>query len=86
MSDDTEDVSLEELEQGPWTVSELMMELRNLHPGLIIVLAKDSNGDSFSPLMDIGRAAYTDHGDGTGAIGESGLGTGEECIVLWPGA
>lgn len=83
MSEDTEEEALPEAD--PFTVADLMSELSNLDPDLLVVLAKDDGGTSFSPMVGIGYAAYQDNGNGVGDIADSGSGDGEECIVLWPG-
>ena len=81
------------------TVLELINFLSKLDPNRIIVISKDGEGNSYSPLANFSTAAYKADTTWSGEIGleelpddlkalgysEADLVTnGTPCVVLWP--
>lgn len=81
------------------TVKELIAELSRLEQDRIVVMSKDSEGNSYSPLADIGRSAYIAETTWNGSIGiekltaklkakgytkEDVISDGQPAVVLWP--
>ena len=79
-------------------VYELMALLWKCNLDDIVVMSKDGEGNSFSPLSDISKASYEADTTWSGDIGlrkltdedreqgytEEDVGQGEDCVVLWP--
>lgn len=81
------------------TVKELIAELRMCDSESLVVMSKDSEGNGFGPLAEVGISRYTEHSTWSGDLcsGElsdhdrdAGLTENDEyknsvpAIVLWP--
>ena len=81
------------------TVKELKELLKNVDDNRLVVLAKDEEGNGFSPLADINdNSNYEAEGSWWGSVGiekltpelikrgytEEDLGNGVPALVLWP--
>lgn len=79
-------------------VKELIARLNELDPEDIVVMSKDSEGNSYSPLADIDSCVYAAETTWNGEIGlreltdthreqgytEDDLVEGENAVCLWP--
>lgn len=81
------------------TVKELIELLQKEDPERLVVMSKDSEGNGFSPLNDIGPGAYRAESTWSGEVGlekltpalkKKGFGPedvihdGQKALVLWP--
>ena len=78
------------------TKNELIDKLLHINGNPLVILATDSEGNSFTDLVDVGLAAYdkdsnriglfelTDEWKEFGFTDEDVLSDGEPVIVLWP--
>lgn len=63
------------------TVAELLTLLALMPRDDLVVMSKDGEGNSFSPLAEICPARYTAETEGSGNVNDTGR---EPCVVLWP--
>ena len=81
------------------TVKELIEILKNEDSSRIVIMSRDSEGNSFSPLSEVGTAAYrptsswcgetgleelTEENQEQGFAEEDVITDGVKAIVLWP--
>jgi hypothetical protein len=65
------------------TVQGLIDLLRHHDPGALVVVAKDAEGNEFSPLDCLSKGGYAARAKWSGVVGNLGEG-GEPCVVVWP--
>ena len=63
------------------TVSELIAELQKADGDRQVILAKDTEGNAYSPLDYLWEGAYRPY---SGWAGEVGLGAGQKSVILCP--
>jgi hypothetical protein len=66
------------------TVADLRRLLDELPPEAIVVLAKDSEGNDFSPLADHGTGTYTPRRPWSGEFTPDPAGDSFPAVCLWP--
>ena len=66
------------------TVQELIKKLEKLPLQSIVVMSKDSEGNEFSPLVQIEDLYYIPENDWSGEIDYKPSDKSQKCIVLWP--
>jgi hypothetical protein len=80
------------------TVEKLIKELQQMDPKRIVVMSKDSEGNSFSPMADLGECSYAEETTWSGSIGlekltekdrkagysEGDVVKGKPAVCLWP--
>lgn len=68
-------------EQHGVTVGRLRARLNEFDDSMLVVLAKDGEGNSFSPLAEVDGSTYAADSTWSGWLTE---GEGVPCAVLWP--
>lgn len=66
------------------TVGELMDALDGLDVEVLVVMAKDGEGNYYSPLAEASHSSYVAETTWSGDLDPEGEGDGEPCLVLWP--
>ena len=72
------------------TVKELIELLETLDPNYKVIMSKDSEGNGFSPVSEIGSGEWVARSKWSGEVlskedcEENGDEYEEDCIVLWP--
>jgi len=67
------------------TVQQLIKQLQKLPPRSLVVMSKDSEGNSFSPLSALGTCKYIAENDWSGDIvADEDEEDGKSAICLWP--
>ncbi len=77
------------------TVKELKEQLDKFDDNTIVILSRDSEGNSYSPILtvedgmsyrdgEIGITELTEEDEENGYAEEDVMRDGEKCIVLWP--
>lgn len=64
-------------------IKDLIKELSEVNPELEVVMSKDAEGNSFSPLSDIGICKYTAETTWYGEVDNCKKGK-ENAVCLWP--
>lgn len=62
------------------TVGQLKEMLEPFSDKLLVVVAKDSEGNEFSPCVEIMKARYEPNTDWAGELAEGRT----NCVVIWP--
>ena len=65
-------------------VKELIKELKEADPELDIILAKDSEGNDFSPLADVRLGSYTALNSYSGEFSDDQIEESNKAVCLWP--
>lgn len=71
-------------EDGCVRVGDLRRALEPFGDDVLVVLAKDPEGNGFSPLASGSDAHYQAESTWAGWLVDGELEGGEECVVLWP--
>lgn len=73
------------------TVRKLIEDLQKLNPDQLVVLAKDGEGNDYSPLDSYSTGHYEAHSTWSGDVyGEEDVANGDapddlpEVVILWP--
>jgi hypothetical protein len=68
------------------TVKQLIAQLSALPPGSIVIMSKDGEGNSYTPLADLGEAIYRADSTWSGELvsEEDREKEDKKAVVLWP--
>ncbi len=65
-------------------VADLIRKLEGYHPDYLVILARDREGNGYSPCADVVEGRYLQDTDCSGQWDESPLGVGNPALCLRP--